>query len=224
RQYQLESNQNLMLVLDGGRLMTGETAGLSLFDHALNAVLMLAHVATRGGDRVGFLSFAEDVQAFVPPSAGRKAVQKLIQASYALHPELVEPDPERAFGLLNLRVRTRTLVVLFTQVIDERAAEELIRVTRGLFPRHLPLIVLFRDVEVHALLEGQTKAALPRASGELAELELYTRGAAAELVSWREQLIRTLKNQGALILDVDPSDLTPSLINRYLDIKARHLL
>jgi hypothetical protein len=48
--------------------------------------------------------------------------------------------------------------------------------------------------------------------------------AAAELISWREQLIRTLKNQGALILDVDPSDLTPALINRYLDIKARHLL
>jgi uncharacterized protein (DUF58 family) len=223
RQYQLESNQSLMFVLDGGRLMTGETAGLSLYDHALNATLMLAHVASRGADRVGLLSYAEEVQAFVPPSAGRKAVQKLIQASYALQPELVESDPERAFGLLNLRVRARTLVVLFTQVIDERAAEELIRVTRGLFPRHLPLIVLFRDVEVHALLEGPARAALPQA-GEVGELELYTRGAAAELISWRDQLIRTLKNQGAMILDVDPSDLTPALINRYLDIKARHLL
>jgi uncharacterized protein (DUF58 family) len=222
RQYQLESNQNLMFVLDGGRLMTGETGGLSLFDHALNATLMLAHVASRGADRVGLLSYAEQVQAFVPPSAGRKAVQKLIQASYALQPELVEPDPERAFGLLNLRVRARTLVVLFTQVIDERAAEELVRVTRGLFPRHLPLIVLFRDVEVHALLEGPARTALPQAA--VSELDLYTRGAAAELVSWRDQLIRTLKNQGALILDVDPSDLTPALINRYLDIKARHLL
>jgi uncharacterized protein (DUF58 family) len=225
RQYQLESNQNLMFVLDGGRLMTGETAGLSLFDHALNATLMLAHVATRGGDRVGLLSYAEDVQAFVPPTSGRRAVQKLIQAGYALHPDLVEPDPERAFGVLNLRVRTRTLVVLFTQVIDERAAEELVRVTRGLYPRHLPLIVLFRDVEVHALLEGSTHAALPAAApATIGELELYTRGAAAELISWREQLIRTLKNQGALILDVDPSDLTPALINRYLEIKARHLL
>lgn len=225
RQYQLESNQSLMFVLDAGRLMTGETAGLSLYDHALNAMLMLAHVASRGGDRVGLLSYAEDVQAFVPPSAGRKAVQKLIQASYALQPELVEPDPERAFGLLNLRVRARTLVVLFTQVIDERAAEELIRVTRGLFPRHLPLIVLFRDVDVHGLLEPP-RAAVPQAArpSELAELDLYTRGAAAELVSWRDQLIRTLKNQGALILDVDPSELTPALINRYLEIKARHLL
>ncbi len=224
RQYQLESNQNLMFVLDAGRLMTAETAGLSLFDHALNATLMLAHVASRGADRVGLLSYAEEVKAFVPPSAGRKSVQKLIQASYALHPELVEPDPERAFGLLNLRVRTRTLVVLFTQVIDERAAEELVRVTRGLFPRHLPLIVLFRDVEVHALLEGQGPKALPDRHRQIGELELYSRGAAAELVSWRDQLIRKLKEQGALILDVDPSDLTPALINRYLEIKARHLL
>ena len=232
RQYQLESNQNLMFVLDAGRLMTAETAGLSLFDHALNATLMLAHVASRGGDRVGLLSYADEVQALVPPSSGRKAVQKLIQASYALHPELVEADPERAFGTLNVRVRSRSLVVLFTQVIDERAAEELIRVTRGLFPRHLPLIVLFRDVEVHALVEGQASshtAALAAGSGptrarQLAELDLYTRGAAAELVSWREGLIRTLKNQGALILDVDPSELTAGLINRYLEIKARHLL
>jgi hypothetical protein len=90
--------------------------------------------------------------------------------------------------------------------------------------------VLFRDVEVHALVEGRSAGhaaalgAAPATSRRAAELELYTRGAAAELVSWREGLIRTLKNQGALILDVDPSDLTAGLINRYLEIKARHLL
>jgi len=36
--------------------------------------------------------------------------------------------------------------------------------------------------------------------------------------------LRSLKNHGALVLDVDPSGLTPALINRYLEIKARHLL
>ena len=216
RQYQLESNQNIMFVLDAGRLMTAETAGLSLFDHALNATLMLAHVATRGGDRVGLLSYAAQVQAFAAPTAGRRAVQSLIQATYALHPELVEPDPERAFSVLNLRVRKRTLVVLYTQVIDERAAEELIRVTRSLAPRHLPLIVLFRDVDVQALLVADQRAPT--------ELDLYTRGAAAELISWRDQLIRKLHDQGALILDIEPTGLTPALINRYLEIKARHLL
>lgn len=225
RQYQLESNQNLMFVLDAGRLMTAETDGISLFDHALNATLMLAHVASRGGDRVGLLSYADRVQAFVPPATGRKAVQALIQASYALHPELVESDAERACAALNLRVRKRTLVVLYTQVIDERAAEELVRVTRGLAPRHLPLLVLFRDMEVYGLLEGVDGRVLREGSkGRAAELDLYTRGAAAELISWREQLIRKLRDQGALVLDVDPTNLTPTLINRYLEIKARHLL
>lgn len=218
RQYQLESNQNLMFVLDAGRLMTAEAEGISLYDHALNASLMLAHVATRGGDRVGLLSFSEEIQAFVPPTAGRRAVQQLISAGYALHPELVESDPEQAFEVLNLRVRKRTLVVLFTQVIDERGAEELLRVTRGLLPRHLPLIVMFRDVGVRALLEA------PLRSNVSAGTELYERGAAAELVTWRDTLLRGLRTHGALILDVDPSSLTPALINRYLEVKARHLL
>jgi hypothetical protein len=33
-----------------------------------------------------------------------------------------------------------------------------------------------------------------------------------------------MKRQGALVLDVLPAQLTPSLLNRYLEIKARHLL
>ncbi|NVB38315.1 DUF58 domain-containing protein [Pseudenhygromyxa sp. WMMC2535] len=241
RQYQLESNQNVVFALDAGRTMTAEAEGISLYDHALNASLMLAHVASRGGDRVGLLSYADTLQTLVPPSGGRKAVQKLIQASYALHPELVESDPEQAFHLLNSRIRQRTMVVIFTQVIDERAAEELLRISRGLYPRHLPLIVLFRDLEVDALLEGrlaadgspapQASAAMSTSAAPVAlgprrasDLDLYTRGAAAGLLSWREGLIRQLKGQGALILDVSPRDLTPALINRYLEIKARHLL
>src|SRR5262249_28313954 len=50
REYQLESNQSILFLLDAGRLMTAETDGLSLFDHALNATLMLSHVASRAGD------------------------------------------------------------------------------------------------------------------------------------------------------------------------------
>ena len=229
RQYQLESNQNLMFVLDGGRLMTAHSDGISLFDHALNASLMLAHVASRGGDRVGLLSYAEEVTAFVPPGGGRRAVQKLIQASYALHPELLESDAERACALLNLRVRRRTMVVLFTSVIDERGASELLRVTRGLAGRHLPLIVLFQDRDLRGLLQAQPAAGAAlhaggRARAQTNELQLYTRGAAAEIVAWREQLLRQLEASGALVMHPDAGELTAELINRYLEIKARHLL
>ena len=211
REYQLESNQNLMFLLDAGRLMTAETQGLSLFDHALNATLMLSHVAARAGDRVGLLAFAESIKSYAPPAGGAGAARHIVQAGYDLHPELVETSYGAAFEHVGLRVRKRSLVVLFTQVVDDVAAAELLRLMRGVMPRHLPLMVLLRDVEIDALVEG-------------AGTDAYVRGAAAELSTFRDRLVRELKRHGALVLDVAPGQLTPALINRYLEIKARHLL
>jgi uncharacterized protein (DUF58 family) len=133
------------------------------------------------------------------------------QAGSDLHPELVETSYAAAFEHVGLRVRKRSLVVLFTQVVDDVAAAELLKLMRGVMPRHLPLMVLLRDVAVDALVEG-------------AGVDPYVRGAAAELSSFRDRLVRDLKKHGALVLDVAPGQLTAQLINRYLEIKARHLL
>ncbi len=211
REYQIESNQNVLFLLDAGRMMTARADALSLFDHALNATLMLSHVAARAGDRVGLLAFAEAIRAYAAPAAGAAASRRIIQASYDLHPDLVETNYGAAFEHVGLRVRKRSLVVLFTQLVDDVAAAELLRLMRGLLPRHLPLMVLLRDVDVDALVER-------------GEVDPYVRAAAAELSSFRDKLVRDLTRQGALVLDVAPSQLTPQLINRYLEIKARHLL
>ncbi|MCA9638517.1 MAG: DUF58 domain-containing protein, partial [Myxococcales bacterium] len=92
RQYQIERGQTIALMIDAGRLMSAEVQGLPLFDHALNASLMLAHVAARGGDRVGLLAFSDRILAALPPAGGRSATVRLVQATYDVHPELVEPD------------------------------------------------------------------------------------------------------------------------------------
>lgn len=211
REYQLESNQNVLFLLDAGRLMTAQAEGLSLFDHALNATLMLSHVAARGGDRVGLLAFAEEIKSYAPPAGGAGAARQIVQAGYDLHPDLVETNYAAAFEHVGLRVRKRSLVVLFTQVVDDVAAADLLKLMRGVMPRHLPLMVLLRDMDIDALVEG-------------AGVDPYVKGAAAELSSFRDRLVRDLKTHGALVLDVAPGQLTPQLINRYLEIKARHLL
>jgi uncharacterized protein (DUF58 family) len=217
REYQMESNQNIMFLLDAGRLMTAETTGMSLFDHALNATLMLAHVAAKGGDNVGLLTFADDVRSYAPPEGGSRAARRIVQAGYNLHPELIETNYEVAFQKLSVLVRKRTLVILFTQVLDEVAGKAVVRLARGMLPRHLPLFVLFRDSDVDALLD-------PQASATAESGDLYVSAAAAELTSFRDRVVRELKKQGALVLDVPTGELTPKLMNRYLEIKARHLL
>lgn len=215
RQYQLERNQTIMFVLDCGRLMTAEAEGLSRLDHALNATLMMSHVATRTGDHVSMLAFADRVRAYVSPTGGPQASRTMMQACYDLHPELVESNLDEAFDALSLRLRKRALVVVFTDVVDEVSAAALLRRVRRLHPRHLPLCVLFRDTELDSLLDG---------AGGDAPLDLYVRAAAAELQSWRDRLIRQLKAGGALVLDVPPRQMTPSLVERYLEIKSRQLL
>jgi len=218
REYQLETNQSVLFVLDGGRLMTGESQGLSLFDHALNATLMLSHIAAKNGDNVGLMSFSDEVRRFTPPTSGPKAAQRIVTSSYDLMPELVDTRFDLAFEHLGVRLRKRSLVVVFTQIQDDAAAAALARLMYGLLPRHLPLAVLMRNVDVDELLHR------PPPEPGTNRLDGYLRAAAAEATSWQSRQARALKQRGVLLLEAAPQDLTPALINRYLEVKARHLL
>lgn len=220
REYQQERNQSIVCLVDCGRLMTTETAGLSHLDHALNAVLMMSHVAARSGDQVGVLAYDNAVRAFVPPGGGARATQRLLQSTYDLHPSLVEPDHRAAFDFLASRVRRRALVILFTQVIDGVAAGTIRRLMRTLSPRHLSLCVLLRD----GALDGLVEAPVSEGSGRSPGRDLYVRGAAAEMILGRDRLARDLEADGSLVLHTLPQNLTPALVNRYLEIKAGHML
>jgi uncharacterized protein (DUF58 family) len=214
RQFQAESNQNVVFALDVGRGMRGETGGLSSVDHALNAALLTADVALRGGDKAGLMVFDETPRAFVPPTGGRAGGRKLTRAVYALEAGFAATDYRAAMTFLRSQVRGRSLFVVFTNLLDPRSAKELAASVKGLLPRHLPLCVLLRDTDVEAL------ATAPAAGAD----DLFVRAAAAETLAWRDSLIRGLRNAGVLVLDAKPSELTPELVKGYLDVKARRLL
>ncbi len=221
RQFQAESNQNVVFAIDVGRGMRGEaspardeTGGLTAIDHALNAALLAADVALRGGDKAGLLAFDETPRTFVPPMGGRAGGRRLTRAAYALEAGLAASDYHAAMSFLRTQVRVRSLFIVFTNLLDPRSAKELASAVRGLMPRHLPLVVLLRDTDVESL------ATAPSATAE----DLYVRAAAAETLAWRDALIRGLRNAGVLVLDAKPSETTPELVKAYLDVKARRLL
>jgi uncharacterized protein (DUF58 family) len=213
-----------VFALDLGRLMTAQARsgpdgepGLSHLDHALNATLMLSHVAMRAGDHVGLVAFDAKVRTFLPPEGGPRATRRIVQACYDLFPTLVEPDYRMVFTQLRQRLRKRSLVVLFTQVLDPATQKMLVPLVRSLSPTHLPLCILLRDASVEALLE-------PDGEHADTELDLYTRGPAAAEVQWRERLAEDMRRAGALVLHVRPEELTGRLIQRYLEVKQRQWL
>jgi uncharacterized protein (DUF58 family) len=214
RDFQASQSQRIVFLVDCGRMMTNEAAGLSLLDHALNAMLMLSYVALRQNDSVGLVCFSDEVHSYVPPRSGRIQMNRLLHASFDLFPRLVESRYDQAFRYLASRSRKRSLVVLVTNVIDEVNANQVQRYLTNLVGRHLPLGVLLRDRRLFEPLEAE------HSHGEA----LWRAAAAADILAWRHQVIHDLANQGALTLDVFPDEMTAPLVNRYLEIKARHLL
>jgi len=229
KDFQTSQSQRIIFLVDCGRMMTNEAAGLSLLDHGLNAMLMLSYVALRQGDSVGLVAFSDAVHRFVPPRGGMSQMNRLLHASYDRFPQLVESRYDLAFRYLGLRCRKRALVVLVTNVIDEVNANQVGQYLTNLVGRHLPLGVLLRDRRMFEAIEPAMAAGglSQRAAGEgvpPADDPLWRAAASAEILGWRHQVLADLSTKGVLVLDVAPENLTAPLVNRYLEIKARHLL
>jgi uncharacterized protein (DUF58 family) len=214
RQLQAESEQNVLFAIDVGRAMRGESEGLSRVDRALNAAMLTADVCLRNGDRAGLLAFDDAPRAYLHPTPGRSAARKLARATYALEPGLAPTDFSAAMQMLRTKLPSRTLVILFTHLLDDAAADAMTRSVAALMPRHLPLCVLMRDPEVDAMIDERA----------MDRHDLYTRAAAAEELNARDALLRRLRDAGALVIEARPGDVTPELVRGYLEVKARRLL
>jgi uncharacterized protein (DUF58 family) len=214
REYSIEQGQTILIAIDAGRMMTQLSDGVARFEHALGAATVLADVATRSGDHVGLLVFNDQVRAFVPPARGSLALGRIRDAMVPLEATLAEPDYATAFRTLAARLRKRSLIVMFTDVIDPRASRALIAHTIRTTSRHLPLVVALQN-------EALMAAAMPREKGEVA---LFESAAAEELLLEREEALARMRRAGASVLDVAPRVMTAAVINRYLAIKARSSL
>jgi uncharacterized protein (DUF58 family) len=212
RQYEMERRQNVVIAVDAGRLMTQKVGEYERLDYALTAALLLADVAGVHDDAVGLLVFADQVMHFLPPA--RNSLSRLADALGRVHARMVEPNYPAAFTYLSQQVRRRSLVVLFTDVIDVNASSALVAQMGRAAHRHLPMAVAIRNPELEAV------AALPGTD----EPAVYRRAAAEELLQARAAALAAMQRAGVLIADTRPGDAVPAVVNRYLDVKRRGML
>ena len=214
RDFQANQSQRVIFMIDCGRMMTNEASGLSLLDHAFNAMLMLSHVALSRGDNVGLLLFSNEIHTYIPPAGGQKHLNRLLHASFDRFPRRVESRYDEAFLYLGSHCRKRSLVVLITNVIDEVNALQVQQYLSNIAGQHLPLGTLLRDRQLFDAVDKRTDD----------DASLFQAAAAADILTWRSRVLADLTAKGVLSVDVFPEELTAPLVNRYLEIKARHLL
>jgi uncharacterized protein (DUF58 family) len=191
-----------------------ESTPLSKLDCAINATVLLAHVAASMGDAVGLILFSDTVLKFIAPRKGKVQTGTIIEALYTAQPSLVEPDYLAAYEYLIGRKVRRALVVTFTDLIDVEASRELLMASAALRKHHNPLCVTInnRDViEMAGVLPARAE-------------EMYEKAMAMKMLHGRSQALEELRQRGVGILDVESTQLTVATVNRYLDLKARMAL
>jgi uncharacterized protein (DUF58 family) len=212
REYTVEQGQTVVIAVDAGRMMTQLADGVPRFEYALSAATLLASVAVQAGDHVGLLMFDNELRAFVPPARGTKAMRAIRQALIPARATMAEPDYASAFRTLAMRNRKRSLIVLFTDVIDPRSSQALIAHTVRSAMHHLLVVVALRNDEL-------VTSAIP--TQHSTSENLYASAAAEELLEARHEAIVRMRRAGVSVLDVSPRRLATSVVNHYLELKAR---
>jgi len=210
-EYETERSQNLLAVLDTGRMMRSPVGEVAKLDYAVNSVLLLTFVAAQKGDRVGLLTFADRPGAWLTPRSGKGQFLRMLELLYAVDSEPVEPDYTAALAYLSARQTRRSLVLLFTDLTGSITTEALVAQLSRLARRHLPLLVTIRDPTVQRLARAPI----------VDSRSLHERTIAEQLLEERRLTLDQLRARGVLTLDVAADELSVAVIDKYLELKAR---
>ncbi len=218
RTFRLERSQDVVLCLDAGHRMAAPVAGAAgaaaRLDHAIDAAVLAAWMCDRCEDRVGLIPFAAAPASGIAQGRGPNHLARLTRCAGGLNADWVHTDYLALAAQLRRRLRSRSLILIFTVLPERGDHGELLAAARMLLPRHLPLFLAIRDpaLEAEADAEPTDQAGLCRTL------------AAADLVDERRQLISELRHLGCLVAETAPGDAGTTAVDAYLETKRRQLL
>lgn len=212
--YEDERSQQVFSLIDKGRLMQQSFGGMTFLEYAINASLVFSYVAIHRQDKAGVITFDDKMGSFVPAERSSGQMQRILESLYALQTSFGESDYSILCPNVDRLVGRRSFFVLYTNFTDFSSLERQLPYLRLLNQRHRLLVVFFEDVE----LSGFT--ATPVHDIE----DCYQHVIAEKLAYERRLIISTLKQNGIYGLLTSPQRLTVDVINRYVEMKTRHLL
>ena len=209
--YQEERAQPVVAALDMGRAMRAPFDGLTLVDHAINASLVLLNTALLTDDRAGLVAFDQEVRTVLRPTRTPATLPTLLDALYRLDPGFRDPSFEALYGALRTQIRTRALVLLFTNIDTVAGLERQLPYLRQIARMHRLCVVLFENTGIRALLTARSE-----------RLEdVYVKAVAEGLALETREVARTLERTGIGALVTRPESVTADAVNRYLQIRSR---
>lgn len=215
KNFEEEKSQNIFILIDSGKMMTTMINGQSKLDYAIDSALLLSFVTITKGDNVGLILFADRILRFIPPARSTIQVKKIAEALYNAKPLLVEPDYINAVKKASTTTRKRSLIIIFTEMGGKENAKELLGALKNIIRHHLQMVVMIKDKQLEKVSIGVESFEKHDKNFQMAS--------ASRLLQERQEIIETMKRQGAIVLDLYPHQIKISTIRKYLELKLRNL-
>ena len=212
--YQDERSQPIYNLIDKGRVMQQAFRGMTLLDYAINASLVLSHIAIKKDDKAGLLTYNNHLDTFVPAGKSKKQMQTLMDTLYAQETSFEESDYSELCVQVEKHLHKRSLLIIYTNFSDLGSLNRELPYLRQLSRKHCVLVVFFEDAELKSYLRQQPM-----------HTEAYYQQVIGEKFAYEKRLIvNTLRQNGIYALLTTPEALTVDIINKYLEMKARQLI
>jgi uncharacterized protein (DUF58 family) len=206
-----EKSQQVYCLIDKGRVMKMPFDGMSLLDYAINAALVLSHVALIRQDKAGLLTFGDNIGNFLPASRQSMQMTSILETLYNQQTRWQETDFEKLYATVRTRITQRSLIVLFTNFESLSGLERQMPYIRAIARRHLLLVVFFENTGLRQLREQEAE-----------DIEgVYVKTIADKFAYEKRLIVKELNQVGIATILTAPENLTVQTVNKYLEIKAR---
>ncbi|RYE16871.1 MAG: DUF58 domain-containing protein, partial [Sphingobacteriaceae bacterium] len=206
-----EKSQQVYCIIDKSRAMKMPFEGLSLLDYAINASLALLNIAMLKEDRAGLIAISEKVGAVLPADRRPGHLNKILQILHKEKTRYLESNPEALYLTVRSVIKQRSLVVLFTNFESISGMERQLPYLRKMASMHLLLVVFFKNSELEEIVESTAN-----------DVEnIYQKTIAENFLFEKKLIVKELNQFGIQSILCNPKDLTVTMINKYLEIKAR---
>ncbi len=209
-----EKSQQVYCLVDKSRNMQMPFEGLSLLDYAINATLVISNVALHKQDKAGLISFAENINSFLPAERNNLQMNAILETLYKEKTNFLDADYEGLYSKIRNKIKQRSLLVLFTNFESQYALERQLPYLKKIAHYHLLLVVMFENTEIKSLTQS---------SANNTE-EIYLEVIAEKFIYEKRLMVKELQKNGILTLLTSPQQLTINSLNKYLEIKSRQAI
>ena len=210
-QYQEEKSQSIYCIIDKSRNMQMEFDGLSMLDYSINSTLVFSNIALRKGDKAGLITYSDKIGTLLPAERSGGQMRRIQEALFNQKTLYKEPSHDLLYLSIRRTVKSRSLLMLFTNFETEFSMRRAIPVLRRLNQKHVLVVVFFQNAELQELAFKPSKNIK----------DVYQSAVAERMISMKSKIARELRQNGIQTVLTLPEDLSINAINKYLELKAK---